>query len=207
MKIQNSFTLDAPMARVWPLLTDIPTVAACVPGVGLTHEADGVHSGSVKSKVGPVTAEYRSSARLLECNELQRRVVLEATGLDSRGEGNVQMLVEAQMASLGDRTRVDFSTEISGTGKVAELGRGVLQAASKKLLVQFVACMSAKLRDTEATANSLPAGGQNAADGSEPLPDSEALDLLGAAGIALAKRLVPVVIILVVIVVVLFIML
>lgn len=203
MKIKNSFTLHAPMSQVWPLLTDIPTVASCIPGVGVTHEVDGVHSGSVKSKVGPVTAEYRSSAKLVACDALQRRVVLDATGHDSRGAGNVTMLVTAQMTSIDGGTRVDFSTEIGGTGKIAQLGRGVLQAASVKLLDQFVTCITQKLHAPDAQPVAMVAPDSVSAE----ISDHEPMDLLGAAGGAAAKRLVPVAIALVAIVVVLLIVL
>ena len=56
MRIENTFIIDASVDRAWALLTDIAEIAPCLPGAALTGEEDGVYSGSVKIKVGPVTA-------------------------------------------------------------------------------------------------------------------------------------------------------
>ena len=71
MKIENSFTIDAPIADAWDMVTDIPLIAQCLPGAVLRAEDAGVHTGSVTFKVGPVTAEYRGSAELIEQDEVK----------------------------------------------------------------------------------------------------------------------------------------
>ena len=39
MEITNSFTVDAPIATAWSVMTDIPTIAPCLPGATLTARA------------------------------------------------------------------------------------------------------------------------------------------------------------------------
>lgn len=189
MKIQNSFIVHASLDKVWAHLTDIPTIASCLPGVVMDEEIDGLYSGSVKSKVGPVTAEYRSSARFVERDREKGRIVLDAHGRDSRTEGNVRMMVTAKVSAAAHGTHVAMSTEISGTGRVAQLSRGVLQTVSEKLLDQFVTCLAMKLDQAGSAAHDPSAEPGPAATGADA--DTDALDLLDAAGRAVAKRLVP----------------
>jgi carbon monoxide dehydrogenase subunit G len=229
MKIENSFTIDAPVEQAWTMLTDIPGIAPCLPGAKLTDEKDGVYSGSVKIKVGPVTAEYRGSAEFIERDDENHRAVIDGKGRDSRGAGNAQALITAEMHDEGnDQTRVDISTDLKITGKVAQFGRGVMQDVSEKLLGQFADCLETKFEGTAAlediaaasaeadadadaadapTATAASAVASTADTGSVAAvaedDDDEALDLLDVAGGAVFKRLIPMALLALIIVVVL----
>lgn len=170
MKIENSFTVDAPVAEAWELLTDIPTIAPCLPGAKLTGEEDGVYSGGVRVKVGPVTAEYRGSAEFVEKDDVNHKAVINGKGRDTRGAGNAQALITAVMEQVGDsQTRVDIVTDLKVSGKVAQFGRGVMQDVSEKLLGQFAECLETKIGDEDtvdavAAASAAATGGQGAVD-------------------------------------------
>ena len=147
MKIENSFTVDAPIEQAWELLTNIPEIAPCLPGAKLTDEADGVYSGGIKVKVGPVTSEYKGSAEFVEKDDATYKAVIDGKGRDVRGAGNAQALITAQMTAEGDKTRVDIDTDLKVSGKVAQFGRGVMQDVSTKLLGQFAECLEAKIAE------------------------------------------------------------
>ena len=209
MKIENSFTVDVPIAEAWELLTDIPEIAPCLPGAKLTDETDGVYSGGIKIKVGPVTSEYKGSAQFVERDEGAYRVVIDGKGRDVRGAGNAQALITAQMHDEGAKTRVDIETDLKVSGKVAQFGRGVMQDVSTKLMGQFAECLEAKIGEPEAidgiaaaSAEAAPAGAEAAAaatasdattTSTEAASDAEedALDLLDVAGGAVFKRFLP----------------
>ncbi len=150
MEITNSFTVDAPIDEAWELLTDIPQIAPCLPGAKLTDHTDEVYSGGIKIKVGPVTAEYKGSAEFVEKDEAARKVILNGKGRDTRGAGNAQALITAQMTPVGDKTQVDIVTDLKVSGKVAQFGRGVMQDVSTKLLGQFAECLEAKIGEPAA---------------------------------------------------------
>ncbi len=206
MKIENSFTVDAPIEEAWELLTDIPEIAPCLPGAKLTDEVDGVYSGGIKVKVGPVTSEYKGSAHFVEKDEANYKAVIDGKGRDVRGAGNAQALITAQMIAVGQQTQVDIITDLKVSGKVAQFGKGVMQDVSTKLLGQFAECLEKKIAEPDAVeeiaaasagatatpisgtdAPSNPFGGAATADDD----DEEVLDLLDIAGDAAMKRFAP----------------
>lgn len=146
MEITNSFTVDASIDKAWELLTDIPEITPCLPGAKLTGVEDGVYSGGIKIKVGPVTAEYKGTAEFVERDEVHYKAVIKGKGRDTRGAGNAQALITAQMVAEGaDSTRVDINTDLKVSGKVAQFGRGVMQDVSTKLIGQFTECLEGKI--------------------------------------------------------------
>ena len=60
MQIETGFTLARPVSEAWPLLTDLERVAPSMPGVKVDSADDeGLHA-TMRVKVGPVTASYRT---------------------------------------------------------------------------------------------------------------------------------------------------
>ncbi len=167
MDISNSFTVDAPLSEAWELLTDIPEIAPCLPGAKLTSAEDGVYSGGIKIKVGPVTSEYKGSAQFVEKDEVNHKAVIKGKGRDVRGAGNAEALITATMTAVGEQTQVDIHTDLKVSGKVAQFGRGVMQDVSTKLLGQFADCLETKIGEPE-TIEEVAAASAAAAGGSAP---------------------------------------
>ena len=142
MKLEHDFRVDAGLPDTWPLLLDIERIAPCMPGAQLQEVEGDEYRGIVKVKVGPITAQYRGVARVLEADEATRRVVLHAEGRDARGQGNASANIVATLTGDGDGTRVHVDTDLTVTGKVAQFGRGVMADVSAKLMGQFVDCLS-----------------------------------------------------------------
>src|SRR4051794_27347222 len=138
MEIQDSFRVDLPVDEAWRLLLDVERIAPCLPGAQLQEIEGDEYRGVVKVKVGPITAQYKGSARFESIDEAAHSAVLVGTGRDTRGQGNASATVNLALASDGTGTRVDISTDLAITGKVAQFGRGVMADVSSKLLGQFV---------------------------------------------------------------------
>ena len=119
-------------------MLDIERIAPCLPGAELQEVEGDEYRGVVKVKVGPITAQYKGTAKLAEVDEAAHRLLLDASGRDTRGQGNAKAKIVVNMAEDGDGTKVDVATDLSITGKVAQFGRGVLADVSSKLMGQFV---------------------------------------------------------------------
>jgi len=183
MELKSEFRVGIPLEQAWSTLTDVEFIAPCMPGAQLTEVDGDEFKGGVKIKVGPITAQYKGSAKFVELDEANRRIVLEASGRDSRGAGNAAAEVTAEMTPDGDGTVVSIATDLKVTGKVAQFGRGVLGDVSAKLMGQFVDNLEEMLSESaEADAGEEPAGdaGDGAADAGDAAAEPEAVDLLQA---------------------------
>ena len=149
MEIADSFRVSTALEDTWQVLLDIERIAPCLPGAQLQEIEGTEYRGVVKVKVGPITAQYKGSAHLTEVDEAARRIVIDAAGRDTRGQGNAKAKILVTMRSEGAGTAVDIVTDLAITGKVAQFGRGVLADVSGKLVGQFVENLE---RDVLATA-------------------------------------------------------
>jgi hypothetical protein len=145
MRIDNEFTVGAPVDEAWTVLTDIERIAPCMPGAQLTGSDGDVHSGKVKIKVGPVVAQYAGTVRFAEKDDAAHRAVIDAKGRDTRGAGNASAMITAELREDGGRTRVTVATDLKISGKLAQFGSGMIKEVSTKLLTQFVDCLETKL--------------------------------------------------------------
>ena len=137
MKIEDQFRVDVPVEETWGVLLDVERIAPCMPGAQLQEIEGDEYRGIVKVKVGPITAQYKGAARIVETDEAAHKVVLKAEGRDTRGQGNASATVTATLEPDGAGTVVKIDTDLNVTGKVAQFGRGVMADVSGKLLGQF----------------------------------------------------------------------
>lgn len=183
MELTNDFTVPVPFERAWTVLTDVELIAPCLPGAQLTEVEGDEFRGVVKIKVGPITAQYKGSARFSEMDKDAGRVVLAAKGRDTRGQGNAEATITAILHAEGDTTKVEVVTDLAITGKVAQFGRGVLADVSAKLLGQFVDSLESSVLsapDAEPEVRAIKA------EAAAPV------DILDVAGGSVAKRAAPV---------------
>src|SRR5437879_8407490 len=106
MELSNEFHVAIPVAEAWALLTDVERIAPCMPGAELQEVEGDEYRSIVKVKVGPITAQYKGSARFVERDDDGRRAVLRAEGRDTRGQGNANATITATLAPEGHGTRV-----------------------------------------------------------------------------------------------------
>ena len=217
MEITDSFRVSTPIDATWKVLLDIEGIAPCLPGAQLQEVEGDEYRGVVKVKVGPITAQYKGAARLAEIDESNHRIVIDASGRDTRGQGNAKATIVVTMESEGAGTKVDVTTDLSITGKVAQFGRGVLADVSSKLMGQFVENIERDVLTTAGGGDTSHAGGPyeqalesvpgiahgngHAGPQAAPAvtgprridsPEAEPVDLFGVAGAPLTKRLVPI---------------
>ena len=159
MDFSESFSVDAALEDVWDLMTDVERIAPCLPGAQL-QEIDGEdYHGIVKVKVGPITSQYKGTARFEQVDEAEHKIVLTAQGRDTKGAGNASAKIGVSLEddASGDApaTQVMVDVHLDLKGKVAQFGRGVLADVSGKLMAKFAENLS----------EMIAAGQQEAGDG------------------------------------------
>jgi carbon monoxide dehydrogenase subunit G len=208
MKLENEFTVPAPVEQAWAVLLDVQRAAACLPGAAIEGSEGDAHTGTMTIKIGPITARYQGTVKIEEADEAARRAVMRAQARDSRGQGTAAATITSTMEEVEGGTRVHVETDMRVTGPAAQFGRGVMQDVSAKLMGRFADCLAEAMAGDEASG--VAAGGEAEGERLEPPPgpagDSaeaaaqprpperrapEVLDLGEASRDAVLKRIAP----------------
>ena len=220
MKLENEFTVPAPVDQAWAVLLDVERVAPCLPGAAIEGSDGDEHTGTMTIKIGPITARYKGTVRIEESDADARRAVMRAQARDSRGQGTAAATITSTMEAVDGGTRVHVETDMRVTGPAAQFGRGVMQDVSAKLMGRFADCLAEEMAGASATG--VAAGGDAATERPEPPPgpagDSaeaaaspapeprraeEVLDLGEASRGAVLKRVAPVAVLMAALIVIL----
>jgi carbon monoxide dehydrogenase subunit G len=157
MKLENKFTIDAPIEKAWEALNTPETVAPCFPGATLQEYEGDSFTGTVKVKLGPISLTYKGKGTYVSRDDENHKVVIEANGRDSRGNGTANATVTGTMEADGPtRTAVTMVTDMTITGRPAQFGRGVISDVADKIIGQFSACVASKLAPEAAPAEAAP---------------------------------------------------
>ena len=162
MQLAQSFEVAAPIDRVWRALIDIEQVAPCLPGAAVTGRSDdGSYEGSFTVKIGPTSASYTGTLKMLEVDEASHRAMMHASGTVKRGQGGATATIVSKLTeSAAGGTHVEVQTEYKITGSLARFGRGgMIEDISERLLREFAGRLAAMLAAPEAA---------------EDVPDSDA---------------------------------
>lgn len=203
MELQNTFTVPVPVDDAWRAMLDVRQLAPCMPGATVDDvEGDDV-LGRVKVKLGPIAITYKGKLTFVERNESAHRVVLDAAAREMRGSGTASARITAGMSGVEGGTQVSVTTNLDITGKPAQFGRNVMNDVSERIIGEFATNLARELqtghsRDVAsvgpAAHEPTPVRGVPTAEDlqtSRTAMSGDALDLLGAAGAPVLKRLVP----------------
>jgi carbon monoxide dehydrogenase subunit G len=204
MKLENEFTVPAPVERAWEVLLDVERVAPCLPGAAIEGSGGDEYQGTMTIKVGPITARYSGTIAIAEADEAARRAVLRARGREKRGQGTAGATITSTMEEVEGGTRVRVETDLRVTGPAAQFGRGVMEDVSAKLMGRFADCLAEQMAGAPAVAATTPPSGPrrpaaepppgpagDSAEAAARWPSEAVLDLGEAGRAAVLKRVVP----------------
>lgn len=189
MELVNEFSVQAQLATAWPKLSDVPTVASCIPGARIEERDDTAYRGRVEVKAGPVKLGLVGSAIVLEQDDDKHLLVVRGTAKDSAGQGTatVTITMRAHEAVPGS-TQVTVTTQLELGGRVAQFGQPLVSQISKRIVQQFVDQLDALL--DSGPQPPAPAPRRTVPQPNPQLLRSGALALAGlAAGFALGRSL------------------
>lgn len=144
MILDDEFSVDLDLDHAWELLTDLETIASCLPGAERITVTDGVLVGESAIKVGPMVAHYAGTAVLQEMDRASRRATIVAEGKGSRGLGSASAIIVATLAPADAGTVVAVRTDLRVAGGLAQFRRAALPQLSASLLDQFAENLEAR---------------------------------------------------------------
>ncbi len=156
--IEKEFVLENSIEDVWKNLSNPEKVVVCVPGASITEKLDEKnYKGAVITKFGPIKASYAGDIEILEMDNAAKKMVLKGRGLDSKGKGSADMIMNGSLKEVESGTQVNFSMDITIVGMLAQFGSRLITDVSNQLLNQFVDNFKSKLNGEEVD-NTMSAG-------------------------------------------------
>lgn len=185
MKLENSFTVAAPIDRTWETLLDIERVATCLPGARIEPgDEEGVYRGAMKVKLGPMTVDYRGTAKLQDVDEDTRTASIVVQAREAKGQGTAAAVIENRLEAQNGATRVIAVTDLKVTGRQAQFGRGIMEDVATTMMGEFAKRLEQEIkRGGEAPGEEPAAEREPAAAGAtdgpgEPAPEPEEPEVL-----------------------------
>jgi carbon monoxide dehydrogenase subunit G len=173
--IENDFTVVATPDDTYALMTDVERVAPCIPGASITgRRDDGAYDALVTMKMGPMSLTYKGVIEIIERDDAARTAVMRAKATETKGQGSAQATLTMDITDAGGGlTTVKVGSDILVTGRVAQMGRGIMTDVAGKMIGEMAKAMEA----------TLVAGAEAKARGGAP-PESVAAQAPSAVGIA-----------------------
>ncbi len=161
IELQEKFEVQAPVEAVWRFVLDAHQVAACMPGAELEEVVDDrTFLGKIRVKVGAITTSYQGRIAFVEVDEAGLAVRMLAEGRETGG-GTAKGSMSSRLAALPDGgTKVTVEASVEVTGRIAQVGRGMIQGVSRQLFQQFVACAKTRLEAPPGAVEAPPAASQ-----------------------------------------------
>jgi carbon monoxide dehydrogenase subunit G len=153
IEIVETLQVDAPVDRVWRFVIDPERVVGCMPGATLDEVVDERNFlGTVKVKVGAITVSYKGKVRFTEVDEANRALQITAEGRETGG-GTAKGVISLRVSEL-QAGRAELVTEatVDLTGRIMQVGRGMIQGVSHQLFKQFASSAKRLLETDEAGA-------------------------------------------------------
>ena len=186
MQINNEFTVSVPIQEAWDIMLDLERVAPCLPGAAIQESQGDEYQGTMKVKIGPITANYKGTVKVEEADEENHRAVVQATGRDARGQGTASATIVSTLQGEGEQTRVSVETDMHLTGRAAQFGRGIAQDVATKMLGQFADCLEKEIAGSTgggaAASPAAPETTEDTGDGASSQETPPAISVGGTAG-------------------------
>jgi carbon monoxide dehydrogenase subunit G len=143
MKLEGSYEVRAPRAKVWSAFLDPDALRKAIPGCEkLELIGDDEYKATLKIGVGAVKGTFEGKVRLADKKPSESyRLAAEGSG----GPGFVRADTLITLTDIEGGTRVAYSADVQVGGLIAGVGQRMLGGVSKMMADQFFNRMSEQL--------------------------------------------------------------
>jgi carbon monoxide dehydrogenase subunit G len=135
LKVEGSYTFNAPRDKVWQVLLDPKIIAQCMPGCESMKEiGPDQYEATMKVGVASVKGTYKGKVSIKD-QQAPAHYVLSGEG--SGGPGFMQGDVSIDLEEKDGKTVVKYSTDAKVGGLIASIGQRMLNGVAKMMVDQF----------------------------------------------------------------------
>jgi carbon monoxide dehydrogenase subunit G len=147
MEFRRNARINAPLADVWALTDDIPTVAGCIPGVtGVAMHGEREFQCVVTQRVGTVKANFEIVGEMTDVVP-QDKVTIVCEGRDKGLASNVRAHIQFDLRDEGPTTAVGIAADFQVTGRIATFGQRIIGAKAEQVVMNALQNVDRLLAD------------------------------------------------------------
>jgi carbon monoxide dehydrogenase subunit G len=201
MKLEGTYSFDAPLETVWQGLFDPEVLARTLPGCDKLERQGDQFLGEINVKMGPVQGKFQGKVDIQNVKDRESYTMV----VDGRGPaGFAKATANIRVKSEGVATRLEYDSDVQVGGRIASVGQRLLDASSRAIVKQSLEGLHEQLKAlaarTSPAASAPPAAAVAAPAGVPPwagsaavpgtAPVTEAAPGMEAAPVAAARALV-----------------
>ena len=166
MKLEGSYTFEAPQIEVWQALMDPAVLASVMPGCDKLEEVGpDEYTAAMKIKVGPVQGKFQGKVKLTEINEPDSYTM----AIDGKGPaGFMKGTGSVKLEGQGDSTVMHYSGEAQVGGRIASVGQRLMDSSAKALTRQSLDGLHEQIKAAQQPPVSVAGNGVTAAAAPAP---------------------------------------
>jgi carbon monoxide dehydrogenase subunit G len=155
VKLEGTYTFDAPRDAVWNALLDPEVLARTMPGCEkLDQIGENEYKGALKIRVGPVQGQFEGIVNL---SDIQAPVSYRMQ-VDGKGApGFMKGVGEVRLEDQGESTLMHYTGEAQVGGRIASVGQRLLDSSAKALTRQSLDGLHEQIKARVQASASQPA--------------------------------------------------
>jgi carbon monoxide dehydrogenase subunit G len=151
MKINERFTIPAPIERVWAFIRDPDRVAPCIPGC---ERIESISATSYRSTIavalGPIKARFVVVVEITDEKPPTRLTCL-TKGEEGSRASVINATSEIALAETNEKeTEVYCTSEVSIVGRLGKFGLGIMQKRASQLAGEFAGAVQQRMQVADA---------------------------------------------------------
>ncbi|MBU06114.1 MAG: hypothetical protein CL877_09235 [Dehalococcoidales bacterium] len=146
IKMDQSFTVDAPLENIWKFLLDAPRVGKCMPGVEKVKLVEGnKYSVKLVVKIGPIKVRFAGFVTVDNTVPMESMDIA-ANWTDKTTASKTYVIGSINISEAGNRNyQISVFREATVLGALGKYGQGITDRMASKFAKQFAVNMQTAL--------------------------------------------------------------
>ena len=169
MKVEGTYTFEAPQQAVWEALQNPTVLTSILPGCERLEEVgENQFQGVLDIRVGPVQGKFKGKIEMID------QVPPQSFSLKVNGQcttGFVNATAKVELEPAGESTLIHYDSDAQVGGRIAGVGQRLLDSSAKSIVQQSLDGFNDLMK---VASQESPESGETAADVEQAAADYQA---------------------------------